>query len=77
MLALSSRLRTPDPEEPNKLVDGVKDLRTQESVAGHGLHVVPNIPRADAQLAVDASLAWCRYVIERFNRRQEEAVPPF
>lgn len=61
----------------NKLIDGVKDLRTQESVAGHGLHVVPDIPRADAQLAIDASLAWCRYVIETFNRKQGEAESPF
>ncbi|WP_312977283.1 abortive infection family protein [Corynebacterium sp.] len=58
----------------NQVLEGVRKIRSEEAMAGHGNHRVGDVSEPDAQLAVDTCRAWCRYVLE-LHRRVPEAVP--
>lgn len=57
-----------------KALEGVRIMRSEEAMAGHGNHRVGEVSGADAQLAVDTCRAWCRYILE-LHRRAPEAAP--
>ncbi|MGO3789233.1 abortive infection family protein [Corynebacterium variabile] len=57
----------------NKLVQAMQHLRNDLSDAGHANHTVPQIDPENAQLAVDCTLAWCRYALAIQFRHASEA----
>lgn len=57
----------------NRLVQAMQHLRNNLSDAGHANHTVPQIDTENAQLAVDCTLAWCRYVLALQSRHASEA----
>lgn len=58
----------------NKTTMGISKLRNRAD-AGHANHVLPDVNDVHAQLAVDAALAWCRFVLG--IQKQQRDMPPF
>lgn len=59
----------------NKTVAGIAQMRREKTDAGHANHTAPVVDSAQANLAVDAALAWCRFALN--SSKENLNAPPF
>lgn len=53
----------------NKIVEGVSQMRREDTDEGHGMPEVRLIADGQARLASSAALLWCRYVLDAFQAK--------
>lgn len=58
----------------NKLVEGVTEMRRDDTDEGHGSAEVKYVSDAQANLAFSSALTWCHFLLDKFYESKE---PPF
>lgn len=59
----------------NKIVEGIGQLRRDDTNAGHGMPTLTHVSDAQAQLAQFSALAWCHFIVSK--HKEVKCKPPF
>lgn len=58
----------------NKIVEGVSEMRREDTDEGHGMAGVRVATDSQAKLAISTALLWCHYILDKFH---EDGAAPF